>query len=518
MPNDDDRTITTRQGDRVEKPKINRQVGIQYIEELDIDLFLYALRNLTKFRATEKMDGVNLVFGIDFEGRFYTSRESKNEHRICYSPEEWGSNGAANVFTSAHTFLADHTDQIKTALQPGESVVVEVMFGKQPNAIIYGLDGLSYIVVLKPFGTTPLERCAEVVTAMADIEASTMINGVATFDGIELTEVGMTHRWRLVGAREIPPSVIDDVDASAGIKAIETFASAKNVVALQHGVNITNHDVMRMALTDVSGDIKTALKVERDRLDADLTTLKERAVQPFMDALVDGVKPQLQIADPDVPVGIEGVVFFDPDTELEFKMVDRNIFAATNRFFYRAREVFKGTVKDTDPLTFIRSQGGILGNAKTRIIDLLGVDLLAQARHTGRILKTVQGATITDTVNQFVATVMKPDADFIAVRKKSLAICDSASYDLLTALSIFKRDWHTYTLYLKNGTVAVSYTPEIVNRTLLASADANQQLQSMRAAIAGTSNFADLVLVLFGKKLEAIHSDTTSPDGDTEND
>ena len=130
--------------------------SISHIEDLPIDQFIDALRNMPGMTAQEKLDGANLWVGVDEDGQLFTSREGKrsgSDRR--YKAEDWPLVSAYNQFRAAHAALELKADEIKRVLRPGDMVEAEVLFGRQPNSVTYGAGGKSYIAFLRGVNGSP---------------------------------------------------------------------------------------------------------------------------------------------------------------------------------------------------------------------------------------------------------------------------------------------------------------------------------------------------------------------------
>src|SRR5690606_21069841 len=101
--------------------------GITHIEDLEIKEFLDVVRDLKKYTVTEKVDGSQILFGIDERG-FYTSRESKGGARV-YSAEDYELKFSSSYMRSAHLLLEHVLPTLRDAgLHPGNQVEAEVLF------------------------------------------------------------------------------------------------------------------------------------------------------------------------------------------------------------------------------------------------------------------------------------------------------------------------------------------------------------------------------------------------------
>lgn len=480
----------------------NRKVGIQYINNLDTDLFVYAVKNLSKFRATEKMDGVALTTGIDHNGRLFTSRSTKGNERKVYKSEEWGMGGASNVFKVAHAALEANIKLIKSVLSEGESVIIEIILGDQPNAIIYGKDDKSYIIFLKSGDDTDMAKVDQLGHALADAEVTTNTLMIDTSDGLSTHESERSHTWRFMTPEYIPSDTIKSIPVNGLVDDLEAYLKANNDLAYSLGIILTNREVAEISLTGIGKEHKDTIKFERERVKDNINDIKEPIINKLMAHLVSKISPRLQKDDPIVPLGIEGVVFQDLDTGLEFKLVDQNEFAATNRFFHRVRNMVKSSVRTDKADAQLSSRGGIFGDGKSRIANLINVDGMAQPRNIKRILTKFQGDTVNDTVRNFVSSIH--ESNFHAVKRKSIAICDNIHSELTRALKTFDEDHKNYKLTLSSGKI-VKYTDEIVRRTRMTFAEAFRATKQLQDDLMNTHTMEDFIIVMFGAKLKQIH-------------
>ncbi|HEY6436083.1 MAG TPA: hypothetical protein VIY47_05805, partial [Ignavibacteriaceae bacterium] len=87
--------------------------GISHIEDLPIDTFINVLENLHEYEITEKVDGAEILFGIDERG-FYTSREAKGGNRV-YSVEDYSVTFPTTYMRSAHILLEQALPSLRAA-------------------------------------------------------------------------------------------------------------------------------------------------------------------------------------------------------------------------------------------------------------------------------------------------------------------------------------------------------------------------------------------------------------------
>lgn len=481
----------------------NRKVGIQYIESLDTDLFVYAVENLHSFRASEKMDGVALTCGVDDSGQLYTSRSTKGNTKKVYTADEWGTSGASNVFKVAHSAIEQHTNTLTSVLEPGESVVIEIIMGEQPNAIIYGKDDFSYIIFLKANENTDRSKIEMLGEAFFDKETTTRVDMVDTIDGKSTHTIQKTHKWRFTMPEYINQDLIKSVKAADELSKLKDFLAEDNSVAYGLGIPMTNKELSELSLTGVGKDIRADLKEERENLKEFIRDeLRAPIIKKMMGQLVESVKPRLQKDNPIVPLGIEGIVFYDLSTGLEFKLVDQTVFAAVNRFFHKVREMVKTTTKTDKVDSHLTSRGGLFGAGKTRIANLLNIPGISQPRNVKRILNKFKGDTPEETVRNVAKSIH--ETNFHAVKRKSVAICNNTEAEIIRALDIFRRDHANYTLTLPGGDV-VKYTDEIVRRTYMTFAETLQQVDQLKHDIKTSTNMEDYLKVMYWNKVLEVH-------------
>src|ERR1700679_3502530 len=105
--------------------------GITHIEELPTTEFIKVVKNLHEYEVTEKVDGAEILFGIDEIG-FYTSREAKGGIRI-YNESDYGMGFPTTYMRSAHKLLEQSLSELRAAgMRPGDQVEAEVLYGELP--------------------------------------------------------------------------------------------------------------------------------------------------------------------------------------------------------------------------------------------------------------------------------------------------------------------------------------------------------------------------------------------------
>ena len=134
--------------------------GISHIEDLKNSDFIDTIHNLKKYSLTEKIDGVELWFGIDDIG-FYTSREGKSATKPrCYSVSDYQMIADHNAFRFAHTLLKSQEQNIRKILNTNDVVSIQIVMSGDGRAISY--DNGNHIVFIDRL-QTPTDRYNKLV-------------------------------------------------------------------------------------------------------------------------------------------------------------------------------------------------------------------------------------------------------------------------------------------------------------------------------------------------------------------
>jgi len=176
-------TIVTKQG------ILTLNEGIEHIEALPNNEFIKAIETLSNFIVSEKLDGANLIFGFDSKGKFYTSREAKGGERK-YTIGDYENRAANNGFKGAHQALQAIKPELKQVVDNGEAVEVEVLYGRQPNAIVYGSNYIAFLRILP--GDKKQVPDQSKVKQLGDIlkgkKVAVSVQVITTDDGVEIKQ------------------------------------------------------------------------------------------------------------------------------------------------------------------------------------------------------------------------------------------------------------------------------------------------------------------------------------------
>ena len=485
--------------------------GITHIEDLPIEDFLFAVENFNKMIATQKLDGANLRVGIDKDGKFYTSRESKGGKRFYKSSDYPEDAISSDGFRSAHQALDKKKTEIKEVLGTGSAAEIEVMYRRQPNSITYGKDGLNYIAFLRmlvtPEDPTPDQKKIKDLNDALENDIVEVTSKVTdSEDGESLTVTKEATKWKFMIPERVSDKEFKSVNLKKEISDLKTFLNKTNkeAVKLTDGEVKTNYDVMSSGKRD--------LKDEREKIKEIVQTKYKIGIKDtLLNNFVRNIRPSIQDKElhPDEDLGIEGVVFLDPVTQKQFKVVDKDVFTTMNSFNNEVRANISGTIKSADPLATLANRGGIFGDAKIRMTKLFGIDGLATASNVKRTLKKFGGKTPEELVVNMAKSLNQVSVQ--GTKRKMESIIIATSEQLQDALNDFKENADRYKKKLSTGKT-IGYSPEIRRRTLLTFADTKRALGDLLRQIKKADSIAGLIVAMFGRQIKEIYSELRDDD------
>lgn len=477
--------------------------GIRHIEDLPVDEFIAVLQNMHQMVATEKMDGANLWFGLDEDGKLFASREGKRKGADRkYSPDDWAKVGAFNQFKAAHAALKAKEEDIKKVLRPGDTVEAEVLYGRQPNSVIYGADGKSYITILRGVNDTPDAIARELSDALSNQEVPVSVSIVDTEDGEKLNDVSETTMFKFVKAHELDGNKLKhDAEIDAELEKLDRFLSAESSIE-----GMTNDELLNVNLQQVPKDRRADIKAARTETAALVqTTFKLPIKQSILDKVVRKIRSTLtdkSVSDED-DIGVEGIVLRDADGN-QIKIVDKDIFTTINKFNQAPRQAIQSAMNTLDPDASVESRGGLMGELRIRIAELLGNRELAKPSGARKAMEPLRGETVEQTIKNFADSMQGID-DFEMVQKKILAMISDTAKTLKLSLDEFKKHQDDYHLKLKNGK-EMNLSPDTIKKTLLTFAEARRNLSDLFDKVKSTNNLAQLLAVLYGGSAKAVNA------------
>ncbi len=454
--------------------------GIDHIEDLPPEDFVRAVRNMSKMIATEKLDGSNLIFGFDSSGKFYTSREAKGGSDRFYSVNDYANRAADNGFKAAHAALEKVAPKLKKVVDSGEAVEVEVLFGRQPNAIVYGSNYIAFLRMIPgDNGEMPdQDKIKQLHSEMKGDSVTVEVPVVTTEDGMKLTTKNEKMDWKFTSVSYVEQHHFERVNTEEELAKFEEW---------------------------LKDNPPANFKTKKAFLDA-----TRKFMLPIKEKLLDGIVRTLKPALRDVDVsssediGVEGVVLLDPKTGKQTKLVDKSIFTLINQFNYAIRNQIKGrgvSTKNYEGLfkvfdASIGPQGASLyDDMLARINNVVGVPGLERYMGITRAIKKFSSP------EEFLKAWKTQDVNQ-AKQGVSAGIKEGLE-DLEQARQNFGQNWKEYKLTLSSGR-EIQYTDEIYKRTMMVFAETRQEMQQMLQDVQNAQTLADIANALYGRQLKAI--------------
>lgn len=477
--------------------------GIDHIEDLPLFQFIRTVQSINDKVVTEKLDGAQLWFGLDEKGLF-TSREGKSSHRSrFYSVGDYPVIAAFNGFRGAHGAFEKIESIIRKYLKVGDVVETEVLFGRQPNTVTYGVNEKNFIVVLRGIGTTPDERVSNLANALNNKQVKVESTIVGSPDGNELQVDDVMMLWEFT---KVVPMAAEKINTSGTEKLIQQLQDYADQPSKMFP-ELTNGDLAELNLTSVTKDKRALAKSERERVNEYIMTKFKLPIKELLlGNFVRKVKPMLQDPElhPSEDIGVEGVVIRDPVTGGQTKIVDKDVFTAINTFNSTVRNTISGLVRTTDQDAPIESRGGVFGQAKIKIANILGNDDLALSSAARRTILKYKKSDPVATAQALAASL--PLGSLSAVRTKVSSVLKSAIAEIDSILHKFKQEAGEYKLKLKTGK-EIGISPEVMKRTLTAFAETKKEINEINSKVLASRNGADLVSALYGRTINSLFNE-----------
>lgn len=481
--------------------------GLTNLEDLDVTAFIDAVRRIGQMQASEMLDGANLYFGLDDSGTFYTSRSSKRGVGEKYfSSTDYPYFAANNGLRAAHEALQAKERDIKIAFLPGDLAEADILYGRQPNAVSYGLDGKNFVAIVRGIEPTSDTKVEQLMGTIGNSEVVVKSIIVDTTDGINLERKTVTQVFRFVGAQKINADHLKSVKLEKELKKLESYLNEKSGIGI-----LTNYELMNTSLGSVDKDQRPEAKAVKERVIATVKNQHKLTIKKeLLDKFVRKLKPALGAADlsGDEDLGVHGVILKDPNTGETLKVVDKASFDTVNDFNFAVRNQIAGSVRSLDDAAPLEARGGITGQMKIRIADLLGNKDLAMGRNAKKIFADNMGDTPVATLRN-VSKILNNN-DFNGSKRKIDAVIGATMDELANMLNRFNKHKDsaddTYRLKLKNGK-AIGLSPETIKRTNMTFAETRRNLQELKEKVANAKSFDNLIAILYGRMAKQVHAD-----------
>lgn len=481
----------------------NLSEGIDHVEALPVDEFIDSIEKIADFTVTEKIDGSNLIFGIDMKGKLYTSREAKSGGRF-YSVSDYSDRPAENGMKSAHAALEAALPQLKEVLSNGDKVEAEILFGRQPNAIVYGSNYIAFLRMLPGDNEEhpDQDKVKKLAETMKGKSVSAKTSIMHTNDGVELKKKEVKQEWKFVSTSFVDSNHFTKVNVD------EEIAEFKEYLKQEHnagGLGLTNMNIMGINLMSVPKEIRAEVKKARANVIKEVNDkFKLPIKEKILDAILRKLKPALQDVEIESHenVGVEGVVALDPKTLKQFKIVDKDVFTIINQFNYAIRNEIKATSAKHAKFDASISDADVFGDMLKGIAKVIGMPDMGFYTKIKRTLRKYAGEDQRETLKNFTSAFK--EKDFKTLKSKVVMSIEEGLTDLSRALDKYNNEWKDYQLDLKTGST-IKYTKEIHNRTLVVFAEVRQEMNQMLAAVQKAKSAGAIAVAIYGKQLKGIH-------------
>ncbi|MFI5237636.1 MAG: hypothetical protein ACHQLA_06855 [Ignavibacteriales bacterium] len=322
--------------------------GISHIEDLPVAEFIKTLNNLHEYSFTEKLDGAQILFGIDENG-FYTSRETKGGIRI-YNEKDYGISFPSTYMRSSHKLLEEVLPLLREAgLRLGDQVEAEVLYGELPNVVRYSAD-TNYLIFLRTTeGEVNIDRLKQKLDGQS-IPISLLTPYTPDGRFIELREE--TNNWKFSRA----PRIFFDIEnlykaLSPDVRKLNSYLKEDS------GINGLSNLVLSNVPLNKCPDwcepqnwktIKVLVKEKREEIN---NAIQEQHIPKIKKTLLNHtVRNQNSAFGPLYEDGgwIEGVVLKHRITGKMLKIVDKNVFGTIRENAWKERNILTEAAKSVD--------------------------------------------------------------------------------------------------------------------------------------------------------------------------
>lgn len=340
--------------------------GIIHIEDLQVEEFIDAVRNLNQYNITEKIDGFNLKFSLDENG-FLTF--GKGGKRI-YNADDWGAQFRYTGFKSAHKALEKMIPtMLESGFSKGDVIEVEVLYGKLPNTVPYLSESNKIILLRTVVGNVDLNKLKE---ALDGITIDVALSAPYTEDGRSIQEKEAVHSWTFSKTPHILSP--ENLDPKKNIKLEQKLQKLQEFLIKESGyLHFSNAEILALKFNKKpekveSGtwkSIKSTLKEKKIKVKEKVDSFKLDIKQVLLNELIRKIQSKFG---PDIKNGgwIEGVVLQHKDNLNLVKIVDKDMFTTLNKFNWQVRNQIGGNPKG------INCVESVIGNIKVSLGKVIG--------------------------------------------------------------------------------------------------------------------------------------------------
>lgn len=454
--------------------------GITHFEDLPYSEIVNVLANLKDYQITEKVDGAQILFGIDSNG-FYTSRESKGGTRI-YNEGDYGITFPSTYMRSAHKLLEQMLPALKGAgMRPGDQVEAEVLYGQVPNVVPYSAD-TNYLIFLRTTeGTVNIDRLKQKLDGQA---VSVSLVSPFTDNGKDIVLRESSNQWRFARV----PIINKKHDAkivSRHVVEMDRYLSTIDTFTMQPLRVILETPLNKTPIWVTTGTWKHAKEYIREKKEEIQLTLSQSHILPIKEILLgDLVRETASSFGPSLEEGgwIEGVVLKHKDTGKMFKLVDKQVFGTIREHAWAKRNMLTEVAKS------INSANSFMGKLYLDMAVSLGHPELGTIQAKRYLQKS--GA-----LNENILNILSTNLNFEGIKHHWLSLLEVKELELERELDKYCRESHP--LLKENSFLNTA----VKKRTLETFAISFDKIQNYRVLTEQSRTVSDLLSILVKRHL-----------------
>lgn len=470
--------------------KLNENVkGISHIEDLPILQFLTLIQELVEYEVTEKVDGAEILFGIDDNG-FYTSREYKGGIRV-YSESDYDVKFSTTYMRSAHRILEQALPLLKNAgLKLGDQVEAEVLYGELPNVVPYSVD-INYLIFLRTIkGDVDINLLKESVDEKI-FSISLLIP--YTSDGRNIQVCEKINNWKFT---RVPKINIDMYQLRNDIGLISS--SITTYLSEQSGIrNLSNLIIESLPLNRCPGwclpkEWNTLKEIVGEKRSEIKRNLIEHYLPPIKDFLLERlVHRQSSKFGPslDCDGWIEGVVLRNINSGKMVKLVDKNKFGIIRESAWKERNNLTESAKS------INGIHSFLGELKISMANSINHPMLG----------TIQAKNYLRKIGKFNSErlkILSEGINFFSIREHWLSLFESYQINLEQRLDGYEKTKNNQETFNSNIFNSNIFKEAIDKRILETYSNIFNKINEYKVSTLQSITIEDLLTILIEKQLK----------------
>ncbi len=358
---------------------LHQGMSIPHFADLPIKDLLKVV-NTTRLIITEKIDGSNIHFGLDVQGRFYTRRNKD----IYYDVTEWPFLAWTNSFRVAHRILEDFvcTLELTSMILPGDEFSGEIIDSYQPNTLIYATSMADTIHLTSQ--PERLDDDGDYALVRHSFNGYVSEDVFVTNDGRSLEVVRKSFSWKI--SQAVQSRTLSD--RTLGSMALFRTYLTKRLRTTSRVEPYTVEQVLNMKFNKrpdyiplkLWQELLPQLRIERDLLNQELLDFKNEVVK------------QSILAFERSNTAIEGIVIRAPCGFLT-KIVNKDTFLPANEFTHRVKYALVGGRRPARPCFLSRTKDWPVEKRLARLDVLLARYKVLRGHVRHPVTKTVSHAS-----------------------------------------------------------------------------------------------------------------------------